>query len=135
MEWRPDVDGKMGKNWIPLKQLIFCSLLILVGATKHDSRVGDIAKTVWLNITLLSNFFYLLVVPKLDTFSSYHQYDLVGHVLDGASSQVCLVFLGSESSFPVPLLPMKLQFQTQAQYIAFLVGDLDYFHLLPLVLE
>lgn len=38
VEWRPDVDGKMGKNWIPHEQLIFCSLLILVGTTKH----GDI---------------------------------------------------------------------------------------------
>lgn len=125
----------MGKNWILLKQLIFCSLLILVGATKHDNRVGDVAKMVWLNITLLPNFFCLPVVSKLDKFSSYRQCDLVGHVLGGASSQVCLVFLGKASSFPASLLPRKLLFQTEPEYTAFLIGDLDYLHLLPLPLE
>lgn len=65
VEWRPDVDGKMGKNWIPWKQLTFCSLLILVGATKHDNGVGDFANMVWLNITLFSNFLLSISGAKI----------------------------------------------------------------------
>lgn len=74
MEWRPDVDGKMGKNWIPLKHLILCSLLILVGVTTYD-RVGDIAKMAWLNITecFLNHFFCFPVVLKWDKLSYYYQ--------------------------------------------------------------
>lgn len=75
-------------------------------------------------------------MPKLDKFSSYCQCDLVcPDVLGGASSQVCLVFLGRASSFPVSLLSRKLLFQAEPEYIAFLIGDLDYLHLLPLLLE
>lgn len=108
-----------------------------MGATKHDNRLGNIAKMVWLDITLYSNFlfFCLLVVPKLDKFFSYCQGGLVGHVLGGASSEVCLVFLGRASSFPVSLLPRKLLFQTEPECVAFLMGDADYLHILPLALE
>lgn len=72
----------------------------------------------------------------MDKFSSYCQCDLVcPDVRGGASSQVCLVFLGRASSFPVSLLPRKPLFQAEPEYIAFLIGDLDYLHLLPLPLE
>lgn len=92
VEWRPDVDGKMGKNWIPLNHLILCSLLILVGVTIHDSREEDIAKMAWFNVTecCLNSFFCFLVVLKWDKLSSYHQVWSMGCVLGGASCQICL---------------------------------------------
>lgn len=52
MEWRPDVDGKMGKDYVSLKQLILCSLLTLIGVTEHDSGAADLAKAACLNISV-----------------------------------------------------------------------------------
>lgn len=97
VEWRPDVDGKMGKNWILLKQLIFCSLLILVRATKHNKN-GRHCQDGLAEYYIAFYFFYLPMASKLDKFFSSPQCDLVGHVLGGASSQVCLVSLGRASS-------------------------------------
>lgn len=79
--------------------------------------------------------FSILVKTICPILAPFSECDLVGHVLGGVSSQVCVVFLCRASSFPVSFLPMNFLFRTELEYIAFLIDGLDYFHLLPLLLE
>lgn len=99
VEWRPDVDGKMGKKWILLKRFIFFSLLILVWATKHDNRVGDIAKKVWILHCFLCFFALQWCQNGIIFFLTISVIWWVMFYME--SSQVCLVYLGKASSFTV----------------------------------